>query len=381
MRKRLKSFHSPDFIQLVYSSVIRNFPLKMSTTNSDSDSSSSHSSLSSSSSSGSGSSCPNYHRRHRSRYFVTSRIKNDQKDISWVPKHQKEQVETQTLSNSRDVTKFQISCEKSEKLRNLVSFGLSDSKARAIRNRFNPKFDGGSFSLCIPEMDEAIYLELQIVKRSSASKEKIDRNEAELRGVQNKVLDVIRPLLFIWNSSKDRQIRKAVKTAIYLWAHAHFSMTALRRKNVLKQTHPTFISLMKKNTNFDEKQYGTLFGDAFIDMMVKVAKDKNALKEKANHRNGQNAISVRNNHVRGGNETGQRGHLSYHRSEPSNQTVNSAIEQDGYGPNSPFQNQQRYFFLNSIPEKCCAQSKASYICLKNGYKFLEPYRMFQAFPK
>lgn len=313
----------------------------MSTINSDSDSSSGQSSLFGSSSSSLGSSYSNYRRSRRSRYSVqaTSRFKNDPNDTSWCPMHQKGQVkQQQPPSHNGDIIKFKISCEKSEKLRNLASFGLSDFKARAFRNRFHPKFDGGSFSLCIPEMDEAIYLELQIVKRSSVSKEKIDRHESELRVVQNKVLDVIRPLLFIWNSSKDREIKQAVKTAIYLWAHAHFSLTALRRKNVLKQTHPKFLSLVRKRKNFDEKQYGALFGDAFIDLMVKAAKNKNALKETISHSNRKNS----NNHDRRRGTICQREHSDL--SEPSNQTINSEIRQDVRDQDNGFQNQQRYFF-------------------------------------
>jgi hypothetical protein len=66
------------------------------------------------------------------------------------------------------------------------------------------------------------------------------------------VLDLVRPMLFIWQESNDPRSRAAVKTAIRLLAHAHFFLTALRRKNVLKQTHSKFLAMLKKDKYFSD---------------------------------------------------------------------------------------------------------------------------------
>jgi hypothetical protein len=85
--------------------------------------------------------------------------------------------------NNFHIERFKISREKSKKLRNLVKFGLTGVKAKTLYNRFCPKFKKGKFDLCIPEMDDSIYSELEVMKESAASKEKIDKGEADWRSI------------------------------------------------------------------------------------------------------------------------------------------------------------------------------------------------------
>jgi uncharacterized membrane protein YgcG len=302
-------------------------------------SSSSMSSLPSRDSSLSDSSRSVYRRRRRANNELLGRLLEGEEqgfpaqpngEVLAQPAQPVEPVRAQPGPAHGDIIKFKISSEKSKRLRNLVKFGLSNAKAKVLRNRFSPKFKKDKFGLCIPEMDDSVYSELMVVKRSSLAKEKIDRHEADWRSIQFKVLDVVRPILFIWQSTGDRAIKKAAKAAIRLWAHAHFSLTALRRKNILKQTHPKYLSLLKKDKYFNGQEFDALFGDTFLDMMVKKAKDENALQAAAGRSSGPNSRSDRGN--RGGRSTGRGGSAPFSNlGSSSNNPGSSAVVRNGQG--------------------------------------------------
>ena len=271
-----------------------------------------------------------------------------------IQPEQPQQPDQPGTNNGGDIIKFKVSNGKSRKLRDLVAFGLPSSKARALRNRFTPKFKGGRFSLGVPELDDSVYSELKIVKRSTATKEKVDKREADWRNVQFKVLDVVRPLLFIWQSTNDQETKKAAKAAIRLWGHAHFSLTSFRRKNVLKQTHPKFLSLLKKEKNFNKKELDALFGDTFLGQMVKAARDENTLRAATGRRGGPNLRSERGNRGRGGSNRG--GHNSFPNNGSNADPDNSSGGQSGRGhqggERNGFQNQR---YLSFFPHVECAQ--------------------------
>jgi len=113
-------------------------------------------------------------------------------------------------------------------------------------------------------LDDAVYERLRVARRSSASRKRIDPIEKDLRAHQFKILDLGRTLFFIWQRSLDRQSRKAAKTAVKQWAHINFGISDMRRRNLLKQTYPSFLSLLKRVKNFKSKEYSFLFGDHFL---------------------------------------------------------------------------------------------------------------------
>lgn len=73
--------------------------------------------------------------------------------------------------------------------------GLSKSEAKNCRNRYRPKFKGG-FKLSNPDMDDSVYDRLRMVRRSHATKERIDPVEYELRCLTFKWQDLARTLFF-----------------------------------------------------------------------------------------------------------------------------------------------------------------------------------------
>jgi ribosomal protein S17E len=98
-----------------------------------------------------------------------------------------------------DVTEFRVSSTSSKKIRKWISKSFAKSKAKKLRERFQPKFSS-SFELLNPEMDDSVYRRLKELKNSVATKEKIDNKEMEMRAMQFKILDIVRPMLFIWET-------------------------------------------------------------------------------------------------------------------------------------------------------------------------------------
>ncbi|KAI9555929.1 hypothetical protein GHT06_018466 [Daphnia sinensis] len=134
-------------------------------------------------------------------------------------------------------------------------------------------------------LDDSVYRRLKELKNSAATKEKIDNKENEMRAVQFKILDLVRPILFICETSEE-SVRNAAKVAIKQWAHAFFTSTDYRRNSLLKQTNPSFVAMLKREKNFDEKEFDMLFGDSFLKALLKTAKADAVLAAIPNGRSG-----------------------------------------------------------------------------------------------
>jgi hypothetical protein len=182
-----------------------------------------------------------------------------------------------------------VSSTSSKKIRKWISKSFAKSKAKKLRERFQPKFSS-SFELLNPEMDDSVYRRLKELKNSVATKEKIDNKEMEMRAMQFKILDIVRPMLFIWETAQEETVRDAAKVAIKQWAHAFFACTDFRRNNLLKQTNPSFVAMLKREKNFDEKEFEMLFGDTFLKALLKTAKADAVLAAIPNGRNGGPSI-------------------------------------------------------------------------------------------
>jgi hypothetical protein len=72
-------------------------------------------------------------------------------------------------------------------------------------------------------MDDYVY-RLKELKNFVATKEKIDNKENEMRAMHFKNLDIIRPMLFIWETAQEETVRDAAQVAIKQWAHAFFCL-------------------------------------------------------------------------------------------------------------------------------------------------------------
>ena len=191
-------------------------------------------------------------------------------------------------SSPKKGIEYKFTKKDGKKVMTWLTAGLSKSEAKKCRNRYRPKFKGG-FNLHL------VYDRLRTVRSSHDTKERIDPVESELRSLTFKWQDLARTLFFIWKKSSDARIRRAAKVAVKQWSHASFSILDSRRKNLLKQTNPSFVSLLKRSKNFDKNEHGFLFGDHFIGKMVRAARLGAALND-ANGRVGGH----RGNSGRGG---------------------------------------------------------------------------------
>ena len=88
-----------------------------------------------------------------------------------------------------------------------------------------------------PTLDETMYLRLKASKGSNASKANIDSTEKALKKLPFKVLDLMKPLLFLADRKKLKRKSKsdsvAIKVALRLWATLFRDIMKLRRRNIL----------------------------------------------------------------------------------------------------------------------------------------------------
>ncbi|KZS00262.1 Uncharacterized protein APZ42_003513, partial [Daphnia magna] len=183
-------------------------------------------------------------------------------------------------SSDGGTKKFELSKAKSTCLTGWMVSGLSDSRAKAAREAYRPKLKKGSDLLTNPSLDEAFYIRLKTVKSSSASKTNIDPVEKIYRNQTFKILDLVKPLLFLASRVKKRKKTRAdsraIRTALKLWAVLYHDVTSARRRNILSQIYPQNIGLLDDKailpTGGDH-----LFGPKFTQALVEQVKTLNAL--------------------------------------------------------------------------------------------------------
>ena len=83
---------------------------------------------------------------------------------------------------------------------------LKPSESKSLRENFVPSFQSESFELVCPKMDSSIARNLKEIKSEDRSKVsevlKVESKEKLLLANQYKILDVSRPLLFMWDCIK-----------------------------------------------------------------------------------------------------------------------------------------------------------------------------------
>jgi hypothetical protein len=122
-----------------------------------------------------------------------------------------------------------------------------------------------------PSLDEAFYIRLKSVKNSAAAKNNIDPLEKVYRNQTYKLIDAVKPLMFlasrIGRKKKSRKDTLAVRAALKLWAVLYNDVTTASRCNILSQIYPQNIGLLD---NKGVLQVGgeLLFGPKFVDALV-----------------------------------------------------------------------------------------------------------------
>ena len=183
-------------------------------------------------------------------------------------------------SSDGEVKKFELSKAKSTCVAGWVVSGLGESKAKAAREAYRPKLKRCPDLLVNLSLDEAFYIRLRSIKSSSASKANIDPVEKIYRNQTYKILDLVKPLMFlasrVQKKKKTKADSKAIRTALKLWAVLYYDVTSARRKNILSQIYPQNVGLL------DDKSIlptggDHLFGPKFTQALVDQVKTLNAL--------------------------------------------------------------------------------------------------------
>lgn len=147
------------------------------------------------------------------------------------------------------VRKFKLSKSRGRRLLRPFSKGVGTTESKVIRGRYLMSFKKRSTSFKCPSLDDALYQRLKQVKGSSASKNTIDQNERALYSVQQKILEAAQPLFFLSNEKlNDNDHRQAISDALQLLADSFHEVTQQRRRNVLKQTSPSYLYLLDDQT-------------------------------------------------------------------------------------------------------------------------------------
>ena len=176
---------------------------------------------------------------------------------------------------------FQLDKSRSKELRSWMTALQKPSESKQLRENFSPTFEKSSFELQVPKLDPSMARRLREVKSVEASK--AEAKEKSLVAAQFKILDIAKPLLYVWGSAAEAAVADpllvvAAESALQLWGHAFHNITMQRRENVLRQTDPRFESLLAESTRFKPKECALLFGRSFLRGMVKDASDDQKLK-------------------------------------------------------------------------------------------------------
>ena len=163
--------------------------------------------------------------------------------------------------------------DKTDQFYEWLSGEISPEDAKRIKAYcFSPRFEGRSNSFVCPLLEIFFSRELK-------GKKPYEQLESDLKSIQSKHHEAIRPLLFMWvnlTEEEDDMLRQATADSIKHWCNVNYNLTNLRRKNVLKAMNPGYVDLLKSSTNFGIEEYDNLFGITFRKTMIELQKDEEA---------------------------------------------------------------------------------------------------------
>lgn len=162
--------------------------------------------------------------------------------------------------------------------------GLNSKDVKAITEAYGLDFSESSFSLSPPILDQ--FMDRR-VKAAGSSRKAIESAEKTWISVQLKLMDIGAPLVALYDGLKSLPdqgpadpITEAVRASLKLWAEAFYDVTRRRRRNIVSQVDPRYEFLLTSSKAFSGRKRSDLFGERFIDEMVKDAE----LTAKLNHR-------------------------------------------------------------------------------------------------
>ena len=97
-----------------------------------------------------------------------------------------------------------------------------------------------------------------------------DFQEKSLKSLQYQILDAFKLFLHSWNQLKpDNPLIDSMESGLRLPGSAFANISKLRRANVMRNVAPNLSPLLKDPKVFSSRESERLFGDKFIDAMVK----------------------------------------------------------------------------------------------------------------
>ncbi|XP_045023096.1 uncharacterized protein LOC116936213 [Daphnia magna] len=168
--------------------------------------------------------------------------------------------------------------EASAQLASWMSVGQKPAQTRELRDIFKPAFEDENFLLSCPKMDDVVERQISRNRHSKF----IAQRELIWKSTHLKVLDIVRPLISLWNRlAPNTEEGSILESAIRLWAEAHFFISKNRRANVMNSVYPRFKSLLKDPTNFSPSEVAQLFGPTFTSALLQAADEDAKLQKVA----------------------------------------------------------------------------------------------------
>ena len=208
------------------------------------------------------------HRRHRSRSRSKSRSKSPTKATSKVDPPQ---VDPKMA--------VRVSKEKAERLRKWILQGLTPSESKSLREAYSVEFES-SFKLVCPKIDESMSRKLLEYRNGGNpnARKRVDFVEKGWASNQYQIIDAMRPLVKLWNSKlPDDPDVKDLETSLQLLCGTFFNTSKMRRSNVMRQLAPRMMSLLDDPSVFSSHECERLFGNKFLDALLKETEESDKL--------------------------------------------------------------------------------------------------------
>ena len=145
----------------------------------------------------------------------------------------------------------------------------AEATIKQIQTNFKTYDDYFEFPAC-PAVDESIKRNLPDYPNHQ---EAVTRDKGMLStSTQFKLLDLVKPLIVQYYSLTEGGMDAEAEytyEAIQLWAKAFHSITKVRRRNMLRVSHPKYLSFLKNGGKFAPEESGALFGASFIEYLRK----------------------------------------------------------------------------------------------------------------
>lgn len=174
---------------------------------------------------------------------------------------------------------FNVPLSKSRQVRQWVVQGLSKDESKRLRSKYTPAFEE-NFELLCPKLDEKMVRFWKQADGKDWRSKFNDFQEKTFQSVQFQLLDVFSTLVkHLEPVAVSSTLLDGVETSLKLLGNAFASVSKLRRSNAMRHVNPDLLPLLKDDRSFSSREYERLFGEKFLNAMVKYADDFEKVKK------------------------------------------------------------------------------------------------------